>query len=146
MKATWLWSLWQGILLSFALGFSRQGEKRFVEWGTGLAVNIEEHTITQSLIGLGREGDWKALESFAEYGSWQLPFVQFRMARSIDRLPNRLWYGYRVWAGDDSKVHRNSPDVWGLALSTTTQLAAPTAPARSAPTTGSSLAACCPCQ
>src|SRR5947208_8147679 len=78
MKATWLWSLWQGILLSFALGFSRQGEKRFVEWGTGLAVNIEEHTITQSLIGLGREGDWKALESFAEYGSWQLPFVQFR--------------------------------------------------------------------
>ncbi len=113
MKATWLWSVWQEILLSFALGFSRQGEKRFVEWGTGLALNIEEHTITQSLIGMGLEGDWKALESFAEYGSWKVPFVQFRMARSIDRLPNRLWYGYRAWAGDDTKVHRNSPDVWG---------------------------------
>src|SRR5439155_3155334 len=23
------------------------------------------------------------------------------------------WYGYRVWAGDDTKVHRSSQDVWG---------------------------------
>src|SRR3954471_19467933 len=113
MKATWLWSLWQGILLSIAFGFSRQGEKRFVEWATGLVLNIEEHTITQSLVGLARPEDWKALESFAEYGSWNLPLLQYRLARHLDRLPDRLWYGYRVWAGDDTKVHRNSKDVWG---------------------------------
>jgi hypothetical protein len=113
MKASWLWSLWQEIVLSFALGFSRQGEKRFVQWATGLVLNIEEHTITQSLIGLDRAGDWRALESFAEYGSWNLPFIQYRMACHIDRLPNRLWHGFRVWAGDDTKVHRNSEGVWG---------------------------------
>ncbi len=113
MNANWLWSLWQGIVLSLALGFSRQGEKRFVEWATGLALNIEEHTITQSLIGLDRADDWKALESFAEYGSWNLRSIQYRMTRHLEHLPNRLWYGYRVLAGDDTKVHRNSADVWG---------------------------------
>jgi hypothetical protein len=113
MKATWLWSLWQAILLSIALDFTRRGQQRFVEWVTGLALNVEEHTITQSLVGIDRPGDWKALESFAEYGSWDLPSLQWGLARRLDRLPNRLWYGYHVWAADDTKVHRSSKDVWG---------------------------------
>ena len=71
MKVNWLWSLWQAILLSFAFGFTRRGRQRFVQWVTGLALNVEEHTITQSLVGLGRVRDWKALEAFAEYGSWK---------------------------------------------------------------------------
>jgi hypothetical protein len=113
MKATQLWALWQAILLSLAMGFTRRGEQRFVQWVTGLALNVEEHTITQSIVGLGRPGDWKALESFAEYGSWDLPLLQYRLACHLDRLPDRLWHGYRVWAGDDTKVHRNSKGVWG---------------------------------
>jgi hypothetical protein len=113
MKATWLWSLWQAILLSLAVGFTRRGRQRFVQWATGLALNVEEHTITQSLVALDRVHDWKALESFAEYGSWDLPFLQWATARRLERLPNRLWHGYRVWGGDDTKVHRSSKDVWG---------------------------------
>jgi hypothetical protein len=35
------------------------------------------------------------------------------LATRLDELPNRLWHGYRVWSSDDTKVHRNSPDVWG---------------------------------
>ena len=65
MQATRLWSLWQALLLSFSLGFTRRGEPRFVQWATGLALNVEEHTITQSLVGLDRPQDWKALEAFA---------------------------------------------------------------------------------
>jgi hypothetical protein len=113
MKATWLWSHWQAILLSLALGFTHRGQQRFVQWATGLALNVEEHTITQSLIGLDRVGDWKALESFAEYGSWDIPFLQWALARRLERLPDRLWHGYRVWGTDDTKVHRSSKDVWG---------------------------------
>jgi hypothetical protein len=113
MKATDLWLLWQAILLPLAAGFTRRGKQRFVEWVTGLALNVEEHTITQSLIGLDRVQDWKALEAFAEYGSWNLPFLQYMLALSLDDLPNRLWHGYHVWAADDTKVHRGSPDVWG---------------------------------
>jgi DDE superfamily endonuclease len=113
MKATGLWSLWQAIVLSLALGFTQRGKQRFVQWSTGLALNVEEHTITQSLIGLDRVGDWKAVESFAEYGSWNLRCLQRALAQRLDRLPDRLWYGYRVWAGDDTKVHRSSKDVWG---------------------------------
>jgi DDE superfamily endonuclease len=113
MKATRLWSLWQAIVLSLAMGFTQRGKQRFVQWCTGLALNVEEHTITQSLIGLGRPGDWKALESFAEYGSWDIRCLQWGLARRLDHLPDRLWYGYSVWAGDDTKVHRASKDVWG---------------------------------
>jgi hypothetical protein len=113
MNATWLWPLWQAILWSFALGFTRRGKQRFVQWCTGLALNVEEHTITQSLVALDRVHDWKALESFAEYGSWNLHLVRYAIARRLERLPDRLWHGYRVWAADDTKVHRSSKGVWG---------------------------------
>jgi hypothetical protein len=113
MQATRLWALWQAILLSFALGFTQRGKQRFVQWATGLALNVEEHTITQSLVGLDRVHDWKALEAFAEYGSWDLRFLQQTLAHRLERVPDRVWHGYRVWAGDDTKVHRGSPDVWG---------------------------------
>src|SRR3954452_16841168 len=113
MKATWLWPLWQAIVLSMALGFTRRGKQRFVQWVTGLALNVEEHTVTQSLIALDRVEDWKALESFAEYGSWNLPLLQWGVARRLARLPDRAWHGSSVWAADGTKVPRNSKDVWG---------------------------------
>jgi hypothetical protein len=113
MNATWLWPLWQAIVLSMAWGFTQRGKKRFVQWVTGLALNVEEHTVTQSLIALNRAHDWKALESFAEYGSWDLSTLQWGVARRLDRLPDRAWHGYSVWAGDDTKVHRTSKEVWG---------------------------------
>src|SRR5262249_4463396 len=113
MKATQLWLLWQAILLPLAVGFTRRGQQRSVEWVTGLALNVEEHTITQSLIGIDRPHDWKALESFAEYGSWDIPFLQWGLANRLGQLPGRLWHGFHVWTGDDTKLHRSSKDVWG---------------------------------
>jgi hypothetical protein len=114
MHAKRLWSIWQALVLSMALGFGqRRGQQRFVEWVTGLALNVEEHTITQSLVGLDRVPDWKALESFAEYGSWNLQLLQWGVAWAVARLPDSRWYGYHVWAGDDTKVHRSSKNVWG---------------------------------
>jgi len=62
MHANQLWSTWQALILDVAGGFTHPGQRRFVEWVTGLALNVEEHTITQSLIGLDRVQDWKALE------------------------------------------------------------------------------------
>lgn len=113
MHANQLWSLWRSLILAVATGFTRPGQRRFVEWVTGLALNVEEHTITQSLVGLDRTGDWKALERFAEYGSWNRRLVEWELGLAIDQLPNHRWHGYRVWAGDDTKVHRTSAAVWG---------------------------------
>jgi DDE family transposase len=113
MHAKLLWATWQALACDVAWGFTQQGQRRFVEWLTGLALNVEEHTITQSLLGVDRARDWKALESFAEYGSWDLRLLQWGTAAAINRLPQRPWYGYHVWAGDDTKVHRASKDVWG---------------------------------
>jgi len=42
VQAKRLWSMWQALLLSIALGFSTaNGRRRFVEWVTGLALNVE---------------------------------------------------------------------------------------------------------
>jgi hypothetical protein len=113
MQAKHLWALWQALLLPYALTFTDPGYRRFVEWVTGLVLNDEEHTITQSLIGLERVGDWKALETFAEYGAWDGPAIERVTAQVLETAPGRLWYGYHVWGGDDTKVHRTSANVWG---------------------------------
>jgi len=113
MQATELFAHWQELLAPFADAFTYPGFQRFREWLTGLVLNVEEHTITQSLIGLGRPGNWKALEEFAEYGRWDQDTVERAAAQLLDAAAGRLWHGYRVWAGDDSKVHRSSKKVWG---------------------------------
>jgi hypothetical protein len=64
------WTLWQGFLSAFTCAFTRPGHRRFVEWITALALCVEEHTITGSVTELDRPADWRALERFAEYGSW----------------------------------------------------------------------------
>ena len=38
---------------------------RFADWITAMAINVEEHTITQSVLALEQPAAWKALESFA---------------------------------------------------------------------------------
>src|SRR4051794_40777916 len=102
-QATLVWSLWQRLLLPFASAFTRPGHRRFVEWVTALALNVEEHTITQSVVAIERLADWKALESFAEYGAWHRDDLTRALARRIDRAPGRVWHGYRVSAVDDTK-------------------------------------------
>ena len=78
-----------------------------------MALDLEEPTITQSLVGLDRPQDWKALESFAEHGAFREHQVERINAQVLEDAPGRLWYGFHVWAGDDTKVHRGSPHVWG---------------------------------
>jgi hypothetical protein len=112
-EATLTWSLWQALLNAFAGCFTRRGFHRFAEWITALALNVEEHTITQSVLALEQPAAWKALESFAEYGSWHADRVTWALTHLIATAPGRIWYGYQVAAVDDTKVHRGSPHVWG---------------------------------
>ena len=112
-QATMLWHLWQALLRPFAGAFTRPGHRRFVEWVTALALNVEEHTITQSVIAIERVADWKALESFAEYGAWKADAVTRRLTDLIECAPGRTWHGYHVSAVDDTKVHRSGEHVWG---------------------------------
>ena len=73
--ATLLWSIWQDLLRPFAWAFTRPGHRRFVEWITAMALNVEEHTITQSVLAIERPADWKAMETFAETGAWHTDLV-----------------------------------------------------------------------
>jgi DDE superfamily endonuclease len=112
-EAKLTWSIWQALLHAFAWAFTRRGFPRFAEWITAMALNVEEHTITQSVLALEQPGDWKALESFAEYGAWHADKVTRALTRLIEAAPGRIWHGYHVWPVDDTKVHRSSPHVWG---------------------------------
>src|SRR5690349_12510695 len=108
-----LWSVWQSLLSSFAWAFTRPGFRRFAEWVTALAINPEEHTITQSVTAIERTADWKAMETFAESGSWRADYVTGTLTRLIEKAPGRVWHGYHVSAVDDTKVHRSGEHVWG---------------------------------
>lgn len=112
--ATTLWATWLELLRPFAWArFTRPGFRRFVEWITALALNVEEHTVTQSVTAIERLADWRALERLAEYGAWDPAAVTRALARLVEAAPGRLWHGYHVSAVDDTKVHRNSAHVWG---------------------------------
>jgi hypothetical protein len=112
-QATLVWTTWQALLGHFAWAFTRPGYRRFVEWVTALALNVEEHTITQSVTAIERTADWKAMESFAEYGAWRTEYLTRSLARLVEEAPGRLWHGYHVSAVDDTKVHRSGEHVWG---------------------------------
>lgn len=134
--ATLLWSIWQALLRSFAWAFTTPGHLRFAEWITALALNVEEHTVTQCVLAIERPDDWKAMESFAEYGAWHRDYVTAGLTRLIEKAPGRTCHGFHVSAVDDTKVHRSGEHVWGPAPSTSTRRAAPTGPLRSGPITG----------
>ncbi len=111
--ATLFWSIWQDLLKPFVWAFTRLGHRRFVEWVTGLALTVEEHTLTGAITALDRPADWRALEHFAEYGAWDAGAITTILTRRVEQAPGRIWYGYHVSAVDDTKIHRNSKDVWG---------------------------------
>jgi hypothetical protein len=112
-QATLVWSTWQRLLKPFASAFTRPSYRRFVEWVTALVLNVEEHTITQSVTAIDRLGDWKAMESFAEYAAWKPNALTRTLNRLVDEAPGRTWHGYRISAVDDTKVHRSGENVWG---------------------------------
>jgi hypothetical protein len=112
-QATPVWTLWQALLQQFAWAFTRPGHRRLVEWVTALALNVEEHTVTQSVVAIERTADRKAMETFAEYGAWRPDYVTGSLTRLVEKAPGRAWYGYRVSAVDDTKVHRSGEHVWG---------------------------------
>jgi hypothetical protein len=112
-EAKLTWSHWQALLSAFASSFTRRGFRRFAEWITAMALNVEEHTITQSVLALEQPAAWKALENFAEYGGWHEGRVTYDLTRLVETAPGRTWHGYHVSAVDDTKVHRCSPHVWG---------------------------------
>jgi hypothetical protein len=78
-----------------------------------MALNVEEHTVTQSVLTIERPADWKAMETFAETGSWRGDLITRILAGLVEKAPGRIWHGYHVSAVDDTKVHRSGSDVWG---------------------------------
>jgi hypothetical protein len=106
-------SAWQSLLSEFREVFTLGGWARFAQWGTGTVLCPEEHTITQILTGLGLESQWRNVEHFAEYGSWDREAVERQLMRVVEQEHAARWGGYHPVAIDDTKEHRTSADVWG---------------------------------
>jgi hypothetical protein len=73
----------------------------------------EEHTITRILSSLGLESQWRNVENFAEYGSWDRESVAPQLMHLIEQEHPARWTGYHPVAVDDTKEHRTSAEVWG---------------------------------
>ena len=91
--ATKLWALWQALLRPFAWVLTRPGHRHFVEWITAMVLNVEEHTLTQSVLELERSADWKAMKNFTEYGAWPTDAVARTLALLVEKAPGRIWHG-----------------------------------------------------
>lgn len=94
-QATLLWSLWQRLpqpLVSISSS-TRIGRRRLFQWVTALVLNLEEHTITQSVTAIERLDDCKAMVSLAEYGAWRADAVMRCPTPLIDTTPrpDRAW-------------------------------------------------------
>jgi DDE superfamily endonuclease len=113
MHGNRLWPLWLDLLLCFRGAFMPQGFRHFVHWATGLALTTADHTLTQALTSSQREADWRALEKFVEVGHWNQPLLEDALLGALQSNPAQLFHGYVLLSGDDTKVHRNSPGVWG---------------------------------
>jgi hypothetical protein len=85
-----------------------------VSWSLvmGLALNVAEQTITQSLVRLDCAEDWKLLDESAAYGLWHLPLLGWSVGWAMVWLPDGSRYGCHVWADDDTKVYRSNAEVW----------------------------------
>ena len=142
--ATLLWSIWQALLQSFAWAFTRPGHRRFAEWVTALALNVEEHTITQSVLAIERPADWKAMETFAEYGAWRRR-LRHPQPDPAGREGPRPDSGTATTSRPSMTPRSTAParTSGAPAPSTSTPPAAPTGPPPSGPTTGSSSGRCC---
>ena len=65
-EAKLTWSIWQALLNAFAWAFTRRGFHLFAQWITAMAINVEEpinveeHTIDQSVLALEQPAVWRA--------------------------------------------------------------------------------------
>ena len=84
-----LWSWWQSLLAWFRSEFTLGGWARLAQWVTGTVLCGEEHTITQILTALELESQWRNVEHFAEYGSWDRRAVERRSGRHRRRRAHR---------------------------------------------------------
>jgi hypothetical protein len=112
-QATQLWPWWLSLLSAFVPVCTRPGWVRFVQWGTGMVLCWEEHTITQILTALGLESRWRVLEHLAEYGAWDREAGERHTLRLIEQERPAQWGQYHPVAVDDTKLHRTSKQVWG---------------------------------
>ena len=96
-------SAWQSLLSEFRAVFTLGGWARFTQWVTGTVLCPEEHTITQILTGLGLESQWRNVECFAEYGSWDREAVERQLMRIVEQEHPARWGGYHPVAIDDTK-------------------------------------------
>ncbi len=108
-----IWSEWQALLSGFRNVFTLGGWARFTQWVSGTVLCPEEHTITQILTALGLEEQWRNVEHFAEYGSWDRERVERQLMRVVEQGHSSRWGRYHPVAIDDTKEHRTSAEVWG---------------------------------
>ncbi len=109
-----LWSIWQRLLSWFGGVFTRPGWVRFAQWVSGIVLCDEDHTITQEVRSLDLIPQWRNLEHFAEYGSFDERAVEGALMGLVEQEHPCRFGRYHPAAVDDTKEMRSSLGVWGV--------------------------------
>lgn len=111
MKSEKVVGMWMNMLGEFAPCFTKPGQRRFGALLTGGLLCERRPLVTEIVTALGLESQWRAVESFIEYGSWPAGQVEEVLARMA--APSGRWQGRQLWAVDDLKVLKSGKKIWG---------------------------------
>lgn len=111
MKNEKVVGMWTDLLGQFAPCFTEPGEHRFGALLTGTLLCERRPLVTEIVTALGLQSQWRAVESFLEYGKWPVHQVEGVLARMA--APSGRWRGRQVWAIDDLKVLKSGKKIWG---------------------------------
>ena len=111
MKSEEVVRMWMNMLGEFAPCFTKPGQRRFATLVSGALLCERRALVTEIVTALGLERQWRAVESFVEYGAWPLREVEQRLVKMA--APPARWQGRQVWAVDDLKVLKSGKKIWG---------------------------------
>jgi len=111
MKSEKIVGMWMNMLGEFAPCFTKPGQRRFATLLTGALLSEARPLVTEIVTALGLERQWRAAESFVEYGAWPVGQVEQMLVRMA--APRARWRGRQLWAVDDLKVLKSGKKIWG---------------------------------
>ena len=111
MKGEKVVGMWMNMLGEFACCFTEPGQRRFATLLTGALLCERRALVTEIVTALDLQSQWRAVESFVEYGAWPVGEVEQTLVKVA--APGARWQGRQLWAVDDFKVLKSGKKIWG---------------------------------
>lgn len=103
--------MWTALVSEFQSSFTRPGGAHLGALLTGGVVAEDRPLVTESVIALDRQDQWRSEEWFLEEGKWPTGEVEVKICGLA--APAGRMCGRTVWALDDMKTLKTGQKIWG---------------------------------